>query len=383
MKKGSNVRKKRRNHKKIIKIGVILFLIASIAAIIFFLVINQKLHALYKMNVDEMISYTTKDKESALITIGIIHDGKMEYTVYGSDAKILPQKEYLYEIGSITKTLTSSLLCKAIDEDKVHLEDHVNDYLNLPKNNHYPTLKQLVTHTSGYKSFYFEKQMMTNFFHGEDNDFYGIDHITLKNRLFKVSVKDKTYPFCYSNFNMAVVGLVLEEVYQKDYPSLMKDYIQNELKLPNTKISDGTGDETGDGTGDLSGYWRWKLDDAYLPAGAILSTISDMMRYVTIHMSNELPYLALGHNCITNVNANTKQNEKMGIRIDSLGIGWIMDDEKDIIWHNGGTSNFNSYLAFDKEKQIGVVVLSNLSPKYRIPATVVGVKLMEQLQNTY
>ena len=52
-----------------------------------------------------------------------------------------------------------------------------------------------------------------------------------------------------------------------------------------------------------------------------------------------------------------------------------------IIWHNGGTSNFNSYIAFDKEKQLGVVILSNLSPSYRIPATVMGSKLIITLQN--
>ena len=41
----------------------------------------------------------------------------------------------------------------------------------------------------------------------------------------------------------------------------------------------------------------------------------------------------------------------MKIRIDSVGLGWMIDTENNIIWHNGATSKFNSYIAFDKEKQ--------------------------------
>ncbi len=70
----------------------------------------------------------------------------------------------------------------------------------------------------------------------------------------------------------------------------------------------------------------------------------------------------------------------LGIRIDAEGMGWMIDTEHNIIWHNGGTSNYNCYAGFDVDKQIGVVVLSNLSPNYRIPTTVIGTRLLQQLQ---
>jgi CubicO group peptidase (beta-lactamase class C family) len=65
--------------------------------------------------------------------------------------------------------------------------------------------------------------------------------------------------------------------------------------------------------------------------------------------------------------------------MDAAGIGWMLDTKDNIIWHNGGTTNFNSYVAFNKHKQIGVVILSNLSPKAGIPAVVMGAKLMSGL----
>ena len=72
---------------------------------------------------------------------------------------------------------------------------------------------------------------------------------------------------------------------------------------------------------------------------------------------------------------------KMGIRIDAVGAGWMIDNKNNIIWHNGGTGNFNSYIGFDKENQIGVVIWpANLPPNYRIPATVMGIEILTSLQ---
>ncbi len=134
----------------------------------------------------------------------------------------------------------------------------------------------------------------------------------------------------------------------------MNNFIANDFKLKNTKISDDTGN--------LSGYWNWKSNDAYLSAGGLTSTISEMMQYIELQISDDIPYLSHGHEILANVNTTTKQNEKMNIRMDGVGIGWTIDSQNNIVWHNGGTSNFNSYVAFDENKQIGVVILSNCSP---------------------
>jgi CubicO group peptidase (beta-lactamase class C family) len=367
--------KKKIRKKKIGWIISISVLIVCVGVGVFWTVSSYQMSLVPSMTLDEMIEYTTKDNKQAIITIGIIKDGEMTYTVYGSNASVLPSEEHTYEIGSLTKTFTASLLCKAISEGKVNLDNPINEYIDLPKKEYYPTMKRLVTHTSGYKGYYFEWQMASNFLHGQNNDFYGINKDSLIKKLGEIELKDKDNNFKYSNFGFATVGSVLSSVYDTDYTKLMNSFITNELKLENTKISDGVGD--------LSGYWNWKSDDAYLPAGAITSTISDMMQYINLQMSNDIPYLSQGYKTIAKVNATTSQFEKMNIRIDAVGIGWMIDNKNKIIWHNGGTSNFNSYAAFNKEKQIGVVILSNCSPNYRIPATVMGVKLMMDLQNGY
>lgn len=357
--------------KKILKIFLAIVFIIAVGIGGYAVYGSYKLNQLATMTFDEMMAYTTKDNEDAVITVGVIKDGKITYNVYGQDGMELSPVEHIYEIGSITKTFTTSLLSKAIEEDKISLDSSIEEYLNLPDKDYYPTIRRLVTHTSGYKPYYFEKPMISNFFSGV-NDFNGISEEMLLERLGKVDLDDSDYSFKYSNFGMSVLGVVLEQIYDDDYTKLMNDYISEDLGLLNTRISDGSGD--------LSNYWTWSKSDAYMPAGALLSNITDMMHYVKMQIDENPEYLGMTHNSLAEVNASTSTYEKMGIRIDDFGIGWMIDSEKRVVWHNGGTDHYNSYIGFDKEKQIGVVVLSNLSPDYKIPATVMGIEILTDLQ---
>jgi CubicO group peptidase (beta-lactamase class C family) len=263
------------------------------------------------------------------------------------------------------------LLLKAISENSVSLDNSISVFFNLPSKNYYPSIKQTITHTSGYKSFYYESYDSTNFLNS-GNSFYNITEKTLLSRIGTINLENKDYPFEYSNFNMAVTGLILESIYNEDYTPLMNSYIKNDLGLNHTKISDGSGD--------LSNYWVWDNGNPYIAAGAIISNITDMMQYAKMQMDDIPLYLGLSHNVLVQVNATTSDYAKLGIRTDSVGAGWMIDTVNNIIWHNGGTSNYNSYLGFNKIKNIAVVVLSNMAPDFRLNATVTGLKLFKELE---
>jgi CubicO group peptidase (beta-lactamase class C family) len=92
-------------------------------------------------------------------------------------------------------------------------------------------------------------------------------------------------------------------------------------------------------------------------------------------------YLLKMQEPLVKLDTSSSSSIKIDMHIDSVGAAWIIDKHNDIIWHNGGTGHFNSYLGFDQSKKIAVVVLSNLAPNYRISATIMGVKLLTDLQN--
>jgi len=333
-----------------IAIGVI-----ALGSVAFFAYVNHQLGKLPMMTFKEMLHYTTVDRPDARITVGIIQNGEASFTVYGENGEVLPHIEHLYEIGSLTKTFTASLIFQSIND----LNATIDQYLELPKGD-YPTIKQLLTHTSGYKNYYFESPMIGNFFHGR-NDYYGISEADLLARIALADWQPKEGEFRYSNFAFAVLGAVLAEVHQQDFADLMDGFAQ-ELGLPNTRISDGTGD--------LANYWDWQKRDAYLAAGGLVSTIGDMLQYAKLQLEGRPEQGIL----------EEIDYEKMGIRMDAIGGAWLWDKERQFIWHNGGTDHFNSYLGFSLETGTAVIILSNLPPGYRIPATVMGVRLLAEIQ---
>ena len=81
----------------------------------------------------DALKYTTQGKPDARITVGIIKDGQTSFTVYGENGQILPEEKHVYEIGSLTKTITASMISKAVKEGRIRLVDTINVYLSMPE----------------------------------------------------------------------------------------------------------------------------------------------------------------------------------------------------------------------------------------------------------
>lgn len=307
--------------KKIIILIVVVIL--GVALVIGGIMIYGKyqISKIPQLTFTEALKYTTKHNTEAVISIGIIKNGQSSYKVYGEDGKELTAELHTYEIGSLTKTFTAALINKAITEEKINIDDTIDNYLSLPDGNEYPTIKELLTHTSGYRGYYFESPMIFNFFKGR-NDFYGITKEMVLHKASGLSMDKESYSFTYSNYGYAVLGLVLKVVYDTDYTTLVNDFVQNELRMTDTKISDKTGD--------LGNYWDWKTNDAYLSAGAVTSNISDMLSYAQMQIEGN-PYFSKCHKSLKTINASTKDYKTMGINMDEIGMSWIIDNESGII----------------------------------------------------
>jgi CubicO group peptidase (beta-lactamase class C family) len=317
------------------------------------------------MTSTQMIEYDCA-KSGTKISVAIIENGVVTRHIYGNETS--DDDIYEYEIGSISKTFVGLLCAKAVNEGKLNLSDGIDKYLGFDGTRYYPTIERLLTHTSGYQGYYFEGGMIANEFAHIYNDFYGISKEQIVNKAKSIVLEDKDYPFNYSNFGISVVGLVLEKIYSKDFTQLMNEYIEGELGLKNTAVAAQSGN--------LSGYWKWKQGDGYIPAGAIISNINDMADYLNLYLSGGLPYVADSYRQIKEVNVSAGMNEQFNIRIDGVGMTWIEDNKNDIVWHNGSTTNFNSYIGFTKDKSKGVVVLGNLGSSEGVSLTVIGTKLL-------
>lgn len=333
----------------------------------------MKILGISRMSFEDMLRCTARSNPDAVISVGTIMNGQTSVSVYGENAEPLPQRQHIYEIGSITKTFTASLLFKAIDEGRISLDDSISRYLDLPADAYYPTIRRIVTHTAGYKGTYREKQMPSGIPKAEKVPaLCGLPREMLLERVKMVRLNDRSYPFRYSNFGLSVLGAVLSEVYGMDFPALMTQYIKQDLSLNNTMISDGSGD--------LGHYWRWAENSAYLPAGSLTSTIEDMLEYARLHMNAAPEYLRETHKKLAKPDAIYSITAKFNVHFDFIGAAWMADEQHGLIWHTGATSFYNSYLGFDPINQLAVVVLSNLPFAARVSSPVMGAALLLELQ---
>ena len=189
-----------------------------------FIFMKKQMAKIPSMTAKECLDYTLKDKEDAIITIGIIKDGHTSWDVYGKDGKKISSKLHTYEIGSLTKTITATLICKAADEGKICIDDTIDKYLDLPQDKEYPTIADLLTHTSGYKEYYLESPMVKNFFTGK-NSFYGISDEMFLKRIARVDVSKADKSWRYSNFGFATLGQILEAVYDCEYTGMANEFL--------------------------------------------------------------------------------------------------------------------------------------------------------------
>ena len=320
---------------------------------------------LNNMSVEEMINYNI-EKEGVSISIATIANGELTLDYYQKGSDNLEEKTY--EICSISKTFVGLIFAKSVSEGLVNLDDSIGKYLDLDNEKYYPTIRRLLTHTSGYKGYYFETEMIKNRYEQKTcNDFYSISRDKILSRIKKVKLINKDYPFQYSNFGVAVLGLVLEAIYQDDFTNIMNNFIRSELGMNNTRVEVSEGER---------GSFIWKENDGYLPAGAISSTISDMATYLKIYLDSLLPYSDLALTSLKTFETTSSELDKFNLRTDEMAYSWVIDSKNNIIWHNGGTPTYNSYIGFSRDLTKGVVILANFGSNEQIPVTLIGPKML-------
>jgi len=93
-------------------------------------------------------------------------------------------------------------------------------------------------------------------------------------------------------------------------------------------------------------------------AGALRSTLDDMLRFLRAAMDMPTSPLAPAFALML------ASRRPAGGPTQEIGLGWIVSTNssgRQIVWHNGGTGGYRSFIGFDPKARTGVVLLSNTS----------------------
>ncbi|WP_128547269.1 serine hydrolase [Larkinella soli] len=322
---------------------------------------SNPLRTAFDREVDTVVQPYIRRQNTVGLSIGLLRNDSLWVYGYGEtgrDSGKIPDETTLFEIGSITKTFTATLLMDAVRRGEVRLDDPINRYLPdsipaLQKDGIPVTLKTLSNHTSGLPRlpanlFTFATNMNNPYRHYGRKELYAfLKTVTLPRR------PGEQYE--YSNLAVGLLGTVLENVAGKPFEELVRERITRPLGMEHTVIALGDQDKAAfaqghDAKGNPVSSWEFQ---ALTAAGGIRSDVRDLIRYLKAELGNGPARLV---SAMKQTQETTFKNGDT-----SVGLGWHRRTEaaRPWYWHQGGTGGFVTFTAFNPDRRTAVVLLTN------------------------
>ncbi|AZA80759.1 penicillin-binding protein [Chryseobacterium lactis] len=307
----------------------------------------------YPKEIAEIIYSKSQDiPDNAQFSVAIIQNNKTNY--YGmikenGMIKPIENQNKIFEIGSITKVFTSSVLASLVENHTIKLTDHINSYYSFPfKNNIKINFESLANQTSGLP------RLPTNLdLSDEVNPYKNYQQKELEEYL-KDLLTIETKGYSYSNLGTGLLGYTLGLSQKTTFQKLLQKTVFDKYKMTNSfTISENLGTRLVKGlkkNGETTSNWDF---DVLFGAGGILSTTEDLAKFAIAQFDPANKELAL--------------TRKPDFTIDEamkIGLGWhILKSKggKEFVWHNGGTGGYSSSMAVNTNDKTAVIILTNVS----------------------
>ncbi|MGH8226109.1 MAG: serine hydrolase [Gammaproteobacteria bacterium] len=295
--------------------------------------------------------------EYPMLVIGVVDGKKSRLYAFNAAGDKAADGNTMFEIGSVTKTFTALLLAEAVRSGAVTLDEPIAKLLPgfvIPsRDGKFITLGNLADQHSGLP------RLPGNLKPANPADPYSdYDAQDLKAFLGNYTLpRDPGSAYEYSNLGFGLLGYALAERAHMSYGDLVQKNILEplQMRMSGVKISDAMREHLAvghDGAGAAVANWNF---EALAGAGAIKSTGADMLRYLKANMGVlKTPlYSAM----------QFAQKSRVVLGGDArIGLAWMMlhTADGDVIWHNGMTGGYASFIGFSADGKHGVVVLTNI-----------------------
>jgi serine-type D-Ala-D-Ala carboxypeptidase/endopeptidase len=260
-----------------------------------------------------------------------------------------------FEIGSVSKTMSSTLLANLIVQGKVSLEDPLQKYL--PKGVTAPQfsgeailLKHLVTHTSGLPAV---PDFSTS---PADNPYANVDEASIYKTLSSSRLsRAPGSQMEYSNYASMLLSTIVAKQYGVDFESALKQQLFQPLSMQRSYVNQKTKDtnaaqgHTPNGKSTVA----WSFNTNLSGVGGVRSTLDDMVAYAKAQLNPAATSIAKSIE-LTQQRVSVPGNQ-------GTGMNWMLAplNGRELLAHEGGTGGFSSFVAVDKTKKRAVVILSD------------------------
>ena len=258
-----------------------------------------------------------------------------------------------FDIGSITKTFTAQLILKLAEEGRLSIDQTVDCYLPL-RAGQYPTVKQLLTHTAGYRHvtpaeivvprYVLRPYLAYNLYRG----------VRREDVLRALSARNRckgSAGYGYSDFPYAGLALIAESVTGKPFADLMNAFLHEDYALKSTEAYPTAARVTCYAGGAPLRPWTWEKENPYLAGGGIVSTLADLTAYAKQQLESEKSYVLKAQEHYAPSCPNPRGVESC--------LGWLSYHHSERLWHIGGVGSYRAAIVFNRKLGCAAVVLGN------------------------
>ena len=291
-------------------------------------------------------------------SIAVVKDGKIVYLkAYGS-ARLEPKAPATsgmrYSIGSISKQFTAAAVLLLQEQGKLSLDDKVGKFIpDLTRANEV-TIRQLLSHTSGYQDYWPQDYVMPMM----------LQPVTARKILDMWARKpldfDPGTKWQYSNTNYVIAGLIIEKASGQPLLQFLKEKVFTPLGMTSVANTD----EAKLGDTDPSGYMRYALGPLraapkegagwLFAAGELAMTAEDLAKWNISIMDRKL----LRPASYRELEREAQLNNGLGTRY-GLGVSLATEAGHRAVSHGGEVSGFVSESIVFPDDRVSVVALTN------------------------
>jgi CubicO group peptidase (beta-lactamase class C family) len=310
----------------------------------------------------------------ASITVGVVHGANLVWTRsygYADMASQRPaERPTIYRIGSITKPFTAVMLLQLVDNGTLRLGDPVRRYLpevdrvrDARPGTGPLTLVQLATMTGGLEP---EPREEGPYWTGPVSRWEGILLSALPHTHYAFAPGSW---FQYSNIGYAILGAALARAAHTPYVTWERERILDPLGMHHTRfeadsviardLATGYAVDDSGGVDTETPARETREGRGYkVPNGALFTNVDDLARFVSFELGHG-PETVLTHARLDTVFSGivaTRGDLSLG-----YGIGFMARRRGEFTWlgHDGGVAGYSAMMYYDRETQLGVILLRN------------------------
>lgn len=312
--------------------------------------------------------------ECTAVAVGTYDRGTTGFYAYGEVARgsgHAPTPTTEFEIGSITKVFTTTLLALYAQRQLIKLDAPLQNYvppgITVPSFAARPiTLVDLATHTSGLP---------------RQPPMPGDSYSSSEMFAFLASYRLQRAPgtqFEYSNLGVALLADAIAQATGTPWEQLVQQEITAKLGMPDTrlKLDDEERARLAPGYNQAGHPARENMPTwpAFNGAGALFSTIADMQRFLAWNMGEIKADFPNG--LLDDLHKSRFALPRAGA---GVGLGWQiapLGADLSVVWKNGATLGYSSYIGFVPHARTGIVLLANSA---KCPVTRAGYQILATL----